>query len=175
MKLIELIKIIYEDFSVCCKHKWYNPKMYLGILFSIRFHVLLLYRIGNYLYMSKSIFIFLNYIFRYLMQVLSGCHIEFSAKIGKRLLLTHPVGIVIGKGVVIGDDVLIYQNVTIGGRNNINPKYPVIDNNVILYSNSVVIGDVNIGRGAIIGALSLVVDDVPAGTKVYSKPACLVR
>lgn len=85
-----------------------------------------------------------------------GVAISSQAEIGKDLKFPHPVGIVIGANVRIGDNVIIYQNVTIG-KNNINAfDYPVIGSNTIIYANSIVIGGIKIGENCIVGAQSLV-------------------
>jgi len=86
----------------------------------------------------------------------------------------HPIGIVIGQKVVLGDNCIIYQNVTIGSKNTANyknSKYPVLGDNVTIYPNSIIIGDVKIGNNAIIGAGSLVLDDVEEDSIVAGTPA----
>lgn len=171
MNLYQLLKIIAEDFSVYCKYRWYHPKFYLSMVFSLRFHVIFLYRIGNYLYYRASLCRFLNYPIQYFMQVLSGCHIDFSAKIGRRIRLPHPIGIVIGRGVVIGNDVLIYQNVTIGGEKALDPQYPIIKSNVKLYANAIILGNITVGENAVVGSCSLVLKSVPDGSTVFGIPA----
>lgn len=80
--------------------------------------------------------------------------------IGKGLRLPHPVGIVIGGGVVLGDNILLYQNVTLGVKNG---GYPVVGNGCIIYANSVLVGGINIGDGAIVGALSYVDKSIQPG------------
>jgi len=94
----------------------------------------------------------------------------------KRVKFPHPVGIVIGLNVNIGYDCIIYQNVTIGTKdtaNYKNGKYPKIGNNVIIYPNSVIIGDIEIGDNAVIGAGSIVLKNVPSGKVVFGNPAKL--
>lgn len=89
-----------------------------------------------------------------------GCEISSKAIIGKRVQIPHPLGIVIGEGVKIGNDVVIYQNVTIGRKNKNISKYPQIGNNVIIYCNSLIAGEVKIVDGSIIGANSVVITDI---------------
>ena len=86
----------------------------------------------------------------------------------------HPIGIVIGKRVELGIDCTIYQNVTIGTKDTDNykfSKYPVIEDKVIIYPNSIIIGDIKIGEGAIVGAGSIVLKDVEPYTVVAGCPA----
>ncbi len=85
----------------------------------------------------------------------------------KHTIFPHPLGIVIGYKVEIGERCKIYQNVTIGTKDTQNFKeglYPKIGNNVIIYPNSIIIGDIKIGDNVIIGAGSLVLEDVPSNT-----------
>ena len=95
-----------------------------------------------------------------------------------RTILPHPVGIVIGMKVEIGMNCKIYQNVTIGTKDIKdfkNGKYPKIGNNVTIFPNSVIIGDIKIGDGSQIGAGSIVLKDVPANTIVAGSPARKIR
>lgn len=92
----------------------------------------------------------------------------------KRTKFPHPVGVVIGRKVKIGYDCIIYQNVTIGTANTLNyltSNYPKIGNNVTIYPNSIIIGDISIGDNSIIGAGSIVLNDVPANSVARGIPA----
>ncbi|WP_179221903.1 serine O-acetyltransferase [Inquilinus limosus] len=102
---------------------------------------------------------------------LTHCYIEPGATIGAGLGLPHAVGIVIGHGVRVGSRVVLYQNVTLGAGKPNGSLYPVIEDQVVICANAVVIGDVTIGRGALIGALSLVRSDIPAGCVAAGNPA----
>ncbi len=94
------------------------------------------------------------------------CIISPYAIISKGIIFPHPLGIVIGDGVVIGENCIIYQNVTIGRKNNDIPEYPKIGNNVKIYCNSTIIGNIKIGNNAIIGCNSVVLRDVKDGETV---------
>ncbi len=91
----------------------------------------------------------------------------------KRTKFPHPVGIVIGKDVTVSNDCIIYQNVTIGSKDGI--KYPIIGKNVIIYPNSVIIGDIVIGDNVIVGAGSIVNSNIPDGCTVCGSPARIIR
>ena len=96
----------------------------------------------------------------------------------KKTSFPHPVGIVIGMKVQLGDNCEIYQNVTIGTKNTKEfktAKYPKIGNNVIIYPNSIIIGDIEIGDNAIIGAGSIVLDSVPKNAIVAGNPARVIK
>ena len=108
---------------------------------------------------------FLFWFFRSIL--VSFCNIDYGrgCKIGKGLLLPHPIGIVFGGGCIIGDNLTIYQNVTIGTKKN---KYPIIGDNVTIYCNSVVVGKVILGSDCIIGALSFIDKNI-SEKEVYKK------
>jgi serine O-acetyltransferase len=101
----------------------------------------------------------------------SGCYISAKADIGKNLDLPHPVGIVIGDGVAIGDRVKIYQGVTLGSSSLGEDSYPRLRDDVTIFANAVIIGGVEIGAGATIGAGAIVLRDVPAGATAVGNPA----
>lgn len=104
-----------------------------------------------------------------------GCYISLSATIGQRLRLPHPVGIVIGDAVDIGDDVTIYQNVTLGRATKTGQDYPRIRDQATLFAAATVIGSVQIGRSATVGANSLVLTDVPDGLTAVGIPARVLQ
>lgn len=96
----------------------------------------------------------------------------------QRTIFPHPIGIVIGQKVVLGRNCVIYQNVTIGAKNTKdykNAEYPVIEDEVIIYPNSIIIGKVKIGKGAVVGAGSLVLKDVEPGSVVAGVPAVRIK
>lgn len=103
----------------------------------------------------------------------SGCHFHLDSVIGPGLYLPHPTGIVIGQGVRVEAGVTLYQSVTIGRSKG--DAYPVVEGNVTIYPNSVVAGPVRIGAGAVIGAGSVVLKDVPPGAVVAGNPARELR
>jgi serine O-acetyltransferase len=104
-----------------------------------------------------------------------GVLIGKNAKIGTNVKIVHPVGVIIGDEAIIGDNVLIYQNVTIGKNNSKKSEkkdgYPKIEKNVIIYSNSTVVGPIDVGEGSIIGANSFVNKNVKAKTVIVGNPA----
>lgn len=103
-----------------------------------------------------------------------GCFIGTNAKIGKNFELRHPNGVVIGEGVEIGNEVIIYQQVTLGGKKSGDSKkgnYPTIGNNVIIYAGAKILGSVRIGDNSIIGANSVVINDVEPNSVYAGVPA----
>lgn len=103
-------------------------------------------------------------------------NVSFYLKSGLRL--PHPVGIVISKKVKIGEGCMIYQNVTLGARENNRTgcsEYPVIGNDVRIYAGATVIGDISIGENSVIGANSVVTRDVPANEVWAGVPSRFIR
>ncbi len=105
---------------------------------------------------------------------LTNIEIHPGATIGRRFFIDHGAGVVIGETTEIGDDVLIYQGVVLGGVSLIKKKrHPTLGNNVMVGAKTIVLGPINIGNGARIGAASLVVNDVPANSVTVGAPVRL--
>jgi serine O-acetyltransferase len=106
-------------------------------------------------------------------------HIEIhpAAQIGKGLVIDHGMGIVIGETAIIGNDVLIYHGVTLGGRGNAptSKRHPTICDGVIIGAGAKILGNIKIGAKARIGANSVVLMDVPAQTTAIGIPAKLIK
>ncbi len=102
----------------------------------------------------------------------TGIEIHPAAKLGRRLIIDHGMGVVIGETAEIGDDVYIYHQVTLGGTSLSHGKrHPTIGNNVIIGAGAKVLGAIEIGEGARIGSNAVVVAPVPAETTVVGVPA----
>lgn len=102
----------------------------------------------------------------------TGVEIHPAAKIGRRLVIDHGMGIVIGETAIVGDDVLLYHAVTLGAKRSERVKrHPTIGNNVTIGAQSVILGDITIGDGASVGAGSVVTRDVANGATVAGNPA----
>lgn len=108
----------------------------------------------------------------YLGRTITGVEIHPAAKIGRRLVIDHGMGVVIGETAVIGNDVMIYHGVTLGSKTGVRGKrHPTIGNNVVLGAQATIIGNISIGDGAIVGAATVVIHDVVAGATVVGNPA----
>ena len=107
---------------------------------------------------------------------LTGIEIHPGAKIGKRLFIDHGMGVVIGETAEIGDDVLLYQGVTLGGTGNQRGKrHPTLGNRVVVGTGAAVLGNIILGNDVKVGAGSVVVHSVPDGATVVGIPGRVVR
>jgi serine O-acetyltransferase len=96
---------------------------------------------------------------------LTGIEIHPAARIGRRFFIDHGMGVVIGETAIIGDDVMMYHDVTLGSRTYTKSKrHPTIGNGVVIGAGARIIGDITVGAGARISVNSVVVRDVPAKT-----------
>ena len=106
----------------------------------------------------------------------TGIEIHPGAKIGRRLVIDHGHGVVIGETAEIGDDVLIYQGVTLGGTGkDTGKRHPTVGNNVMISAGAKVLGPLKIGDNSRIAAGAVVLDDVPANSTVVGVPAHVVK
>ena len=119
---------------------------------------------------------FLPRFISYVTRIITGIEIHPKAQIGSRFFIDHGEGVVIGETTIIGDDVLIYQQVTLGGTGNEHGKrHPTIGNGVIIGAGAKVLGNITIGENTRIGAGSVVVDDVPEHCTVVGIPGRIVQ
>ena len=106
----------------------------------------------------------------------TGIEIHPAAKIGRRLFIDHGTGVVIGETAEIGDDVLIYQGVTLGGTGkDTGKRHPTIGNNVMISSGAKVLGPFKVGDNSRIAAGAVVLEEVPPDCTVVGVPAHIVR
>ena len=106
----------------------------------------------------------------------TGIEIHPGAKIGRRLVIDHGTGIVIGETTEIGDDVLIYQGVTLGGTGkDVGKRHPTIGNNVMISAGAKVLGPFKIGDNSRVAAGAVVLEEVPPNSTVVGIPARVVR
>lgn len=138
------------------------------------FHAVLMHRFAHYLYEARIPILprFISQVSRFL----TGIEIHPGATIGRRFFIDHGMGVVIGETTEIGDDVLIYQGVTLGGTGNEQGKrHPTIGNNVVIGTGAKVLGSIRIGDHVKIGAGSVVVHPVPDNSTVVGIPGRVVR
>jgi len=133
-------------------------------------HALWMHRMANFLW-RHGLYLPAR-IISHLCRFLTGIEIHPGARIGRRFFIDHGAGVVIGETTEIGDDVLLYQGVVLGGVSLKKEKrHPTIGNNVMIGAGTIVLGPISIGNGAKIGAASLVVRDVPPNSVAVGVPA----
>lgn len=137
-------------------------------------HAILLYRISHWLW--RHHLLFLARLISQIAKWLTGVEIHPAATIGRRLVIDHGTGIVIGATTIIGDDCLIYQGVTLGGTGiSQGKRHPTLGNNVMIGSGAKVLGDIQIGNHSRVAANSVVLRDVPDNSTVVGVPGRIVR
>jgi len=136
-------------------------------------HAIWAHRIAHALHKRK--FFFLARVVSQTSRFFTGIEIHPGAKIGKRLFIDHGMAVVIGETCEIGDNVTIYQGVTLGGTGKDKGKrHPTVKDNALISSGAKVLGDITIGENAKIGAGSVVLQDVPNNSTVVGIPGRIV-
>lgn len=158
--------------------KKYDPSARHGleiILISSGLHAMIIYRIAHLFWLIK-----LKLVARLMSQIgkfLTHIEIHPGAVIGKGFVIDHGMGVVIGETTRIGDDVLIYHGVTLGGTGNNSDikRHPTICNNVMIGAGAKVLGNIKIGAYSKIGANAVVLNDIPPGSTAIGIPARVVK
>ncbi|MCH4568374.1 serine O-acetyltransferase [Bacillus sp. ES1-5] len=136
-------------------------------------HAIWLYRISHFFWMKN--FLLTARIISQLSKFLTGIEIHPGAKIGRRLFIDHGVGVVVGETCEIGNDVTLFQGVTLGGTGKESGKrHPNIGDNCIISSGAKVLGAINIGEYSKVGAGAVVLKDVPSNSTVVGVPGQIV-
>ena len=136
-------------------------------------HAVWFYRVNHALWNHGFFFLgrFLSQVARWL----TGIEIHPGAKIGSRLFIDHGMGVVIGETTLVGDDVTLFQGVTLGGTGKEHGKrHPTIDNGVVIGGGAKVLGNITIGENCRIGAGSVVLRNVPANSTVVGVPGHII-
>lgn len=137
-------------------------------------HAVIFHKLAHFLYRKNCRFLarFISQISRFL----TGIEIHPGARIGRRFFIDHGMGVVIGETAEIGDDVMMYHQVTLGGTGKETGKrHPTVKNGATIAAGAKVLGAIVIGENAKIGANSVVLKDVPDGATVVGVPARVVR
>lgn len=161
----------YRRFDPAAKSLLEIALLYPGI------RALFFYRIANWLWRKK-----LTFAARMTSEFgrfISGIEIHPGATIGKRVIIEHGTGIVIGETTEVGDDVVILQGVTLGSKNVLGAtpgkRHPTVSNGVVLCAGAKILGPVQIGAGSVIGANAVVTRDIPANVTAVGAPAKVVE
>src|SRR5690242_17899949 len=135
------------------------------------FHALVYHRVAHWLWQHR--WLLAGRFVSHLGRVLTGIEIHPGARIGRRVFIDHGMGVVIGETADVGDDVTLYQGVTLGGTSLTRgaKRHPTIGNGVIVGSGAQVLGPFRVGDGARIGAAAVVLTEVPDGATMVGNPA----
>jgi len=136
-------------------------------------HALWLHRMAHWFWSRK--FLFLSRLISHINRFLTGIEIHPAARIGRRFFIDHGMGVVIGETTEIGDDVLLYQGVVLGGTClSKGKRHPTIGDRVVIGAGATVLGDIKVGNDAKIGSGSVVVKSVPDGATICGVPGKVV-
>lgn len=168
-----MFKRLREDIEVVFKN---DPaaRSVLEVIFTYSgLHAIWAHRISHWLWKKKLYF--LARLTSQISRFLTGIEIHPGAKIGRRLFIDHGMGIVIGETCEIGDDVVMFQGVTLGGTGKEKGKrHPTVEDNVFISAGVKVLGAVTLGKNSKIGAGSVVLKDVPPNSTVVGIPGRVV-
>ncbi len=165
-----MFKNLKYDIQIVLKNDPAARSAFEVLLLYPSIHALINHRIAHKLYKKKHFFLarLLSQISRFF----TGIEIHPGATIGKGLFIDHGMGVVIGETAEIGDDVLIYHGVTLGGTGkDTGKRHPTVGNNVVIGCGAKVLGPINIGDNVKIGANSVVLKDVPDDSTTVGIPA----
>lgn len=138
------------------------------------FHAILLHRLGHKLHGAG--FTLTARILSQFIRAATGIEIHPGAQIGRRCFIDHGAGVVIGETTEIGEDVLLYQGVTLGGTGKERGKrHPTIGNGVVIGAGAKILGNIRIGNNTKVGAGSVVVHSVPDNSTVVGVPGRVTR
>ena len=136
-------------------------------------HAIMFHRFAHGLYKRKW-YVLARFVSQ-LSRFITAVEIHPGAKIGQRVFIDHGAGVVIGETAEVGDDVLLYQGVTLGGTGNVRGKrHPTIGNRVVVGAGAAILGNIRLGDDVKVGAGSVVVHSVPEGSTVVGIPARVV-
>lgn len=174
MKSLSAFKAISRDLDAVIKHDPAVRNKLEAVLCYSGFHALVLYRFFHFLYVHR--YFLLARLLSGFTRFLTGIEIHPGAKIGSGVFIDHGAGVVIGETAIVGDDVIIYQGVTLGGTGKDKGKrHPTLEDGVMVCSGAKVLGPFTVGTGAKIGAGSIVLKEVPPQATVVGCPGKVVR
>ena len=136
-------------------------------------HAVWLYRVNHWLWNHG--FLLLARWFSQIGRLLTGIEIHPAAKIGRRLFIDHGMGVVIGETAIVGDDVTLYQGVTLGGTGKEHGKrHPTIEDDTVVGGGAKILGNITVGKNSRIGAGSVVLRNVPPDSTVVGVPGHII-
>lgn len=170
-----LVSIFFYNEIKVAQERDPAARSFLEVLFLYQgLHAVINYRIAHFFYKIK--FYFLARLLSQIGRHFTGIEIHPGAQIGKGLFIDHGMGVVIGETSIIGDNVLLYQGVTLGGTGLVKGKrHPTIGNNVVIGTGAKVLGNITIGDNSYVGANAVVIKDVPPNSTVVGVPGRITK
>lgn len=167
-----MIHNVKEDWARLRHERFYHAA--IQIIGNNGYHAVVLYRLASWFYTKRIPIV--PHVLTSMALCFTGAEVLPQARIGGGLVIKHPAGIVIGSGAVIGCHCTLLQNVTIGEKlgDGGEHSYPTIGHGVTICAGAVILGSVTVGDGAMIGANSVVLCDVPAGATAVGVPARVI-
>lgn len=170
---MNLVRLIREDIRCVFERDPAATSKAMVLLCYPGLHAVWAHRIHHWLWLHD-----LKLLSRVLSQITrfwTGIEIHPEAQIGRRLFIDHGIGVVIGQTTIIGDDVTLYQGVTLGGTGKgVGKRHPTLRDGVFVGNNANILGDITIGEHSRVGAGSVVLRDVPPDSTVVGVPAHIV-
>jgi len=170
-----VIALLFRDEIKAARQRDPAAKGLVEILFLYQgLHAVIYHRIAHFFYKIK-----LYFIARMISQFgrhFTGIEIHPGAQIGKRFFIDHGMGVVIGETAIVGDGVLLYQGVTLGGTGlEKGKRHPTIGNNVVIGAGAKVLGNITVGDNSYVGANAVVIRDVPSNSTVVGVPGRITK
>jgi len=168
-----LLSLIREDVSNVMEHDPAAKSRLEVFLCYSGLHAVWWYRVNHWLWNHR--FFLFGRIFSQIARLLSGIEIHPGAKIGRRLFIDHGMGVVRGETSIVGDDVTLYQGVTLGGTGKEHGKrHPTIEDGVVVGGGAKILGNIVVGKNCRIGAGSVVLRNVPDNSTVVGVPGHII-
>jgi len=172
---ILLVSLIFRKEIKSCLEKDPAALNFLEVVLTYSgLHAIIFYRVANFLHRIKIPF--LPRLISQFAKLLTGIEIHPGAKIGNGLFIDHGMGVVIGETSIVGDNVILYQGVTLGGTGKEKGKrHPTLGNNIVVGTGAKILGNITIGDSSYIGANAVVIKDVPANSTVVGVPGRITK
>ena len=168
-----LLSLIREDVANVMEHDPAAKSRLEVFLCYSGLHAVWFYRMNHWLW-NHRLFL-LGRMLSQVARFLTGIEIHPGAKIGRRLFIDHGLGVVIGETAIVGDDVTLYQGVTLGGTGKEHGKrHPTIEDNVVVGGGAKILGNITVGKNCRIGAGSVVLRNVPENSTVVGVPGHII-
>ena len=168
-----MLSLIREDVATVMEHDPAAKSRLEVFLCYSGLHAVWFYRINHWLWNQH--FFLLGRLLSQFARFLTGVEIHPGAQLGRRLFIDHGVGVVVGATAIVGDDVTLYQGVTLGGTGKEHGKrHPTIEDNVVVGGGAKILGNITVGKNCRIGAGSVVLRNVPEDSTVVGVPGHII-